>query len=193
MSEPIINPNNEPNTPNNEPVIPQGKTFSEDYVKTLREESKAHRLNAKNYESKLKAVLGMNPEADLSDLDSIINQYKATQEKTIKEAYAKVNDRLIKAEIKSLDGYNHKLIEKLLDKSKIKINDNGEVEGLKEAVEELEKEFPEVKKQIQSTGGGANPANTTVEMTKEQFKALSYKERVELFQKNPTLYNKLYS
>ena len=48
-----------------------------------------------------------------------------------------------------------KLANKLLDKSKITIDDDGNITGLQEALKELEKEFPEIIKN--TTSGGANP------------------------------------
>jgi len=143
---------------------PIGKTFSEDYVATLREESKNHRLAKKATEAKLRNILGLKEEDELSDATIAAFQTKRQQE--LDQAVLKANARLLKAEIKSLEGYDAKLVERLLDRSKVKIDDDGEVTGLKEALVELEKEFPQIKLQP-NNGGPANPppAGTVDEIT----------------------------
>ena len=84
----------------------------------------------------------------------------------------KANERLLQAEIKSLDGYDSKLVSRLIDRSKVKITEDGAIEGLKEAVEALEAEFPQIKKAAE-TQNGANPPPTEfkgeVEKLKEQY------------------------
>jgi hypothetical protein len=144
---------------------PTGKTFTEDYVKTIREEAKENRLARKAAEkelaetkSKFKAFLGLKDEDELKD--EHISAYKANQESALTAALQKANERLLQAEIKSLDGYDTKLVTRLLDKSKVKIADDGSVTGLKEAVEALEIEFPLIKKA--NTQGGANPPPNNV-------------------------------
>ena len=130
----------------------EGKVFTEDYVKGLRGEAKDNRLKAKNFEDKLRKIIGL---ADGDVDDATIDKYLSEQEKKILTASKKADEKLILAEIKSLEGVNAKLLGKLLDRSKITIDENGTVTGLNEAVEELAKEFPEVK--IATGGGGGNP------------------------------------
>ena len=141
----------------NKPKETIGKTFSEDYVQSLREEAKNNRLAKKAVEAKIKALLGLTEEDDISD-DKITN-YKATQEKLIADALSKANERLITAEIKAQDGYDTKLAMRLIDKSKLKVTDDGQVEGIKEQLEELVKEFPALK--VTGKQSGANPPHET--------------------------------
>lgn len=137
------------------PAEPATKTFSEDYVKALREESKERRTSQKAVEVKLKKILGLKDEDDISD--EKITAYQTAQQTQLTAALQKANDRLLQAEIRGLDGYEPKLVERLLDRSKVKITDEGEVTGLKEAVEALATEFPQVKKTATNGSGGANP------------------------------------
>lgn len=144
------------------------QTFSKDYVSSIREEAKNYRLTAKQYESSLKEVLGLDAKADISDLGNLIKGFKDTQSKAINDTLAVANNRLISAELKGLTDYNSKLVEKLLDKSKITVEANGEVKGINEQLAELEKEFPEIKKQAQGTQkAGFNPAGASKEDTWE--------------------------
>lgn len=147
---------NDDNTNNSSEQI-ENKVFSEDYVKALRGESKQYRLRAKNYETKLRQILSLDEDADISDLDTLINNFQENLSKTQNERVEKAKELLFQAELKKYEGqYNMKLVNKLLDKSKVNINDSGNITGLQEALKELEKEFPEIAKSNQSNGG-ANP------------------------------------
>lgn len=147
---------NDDNTNNSSEQI-ENKVFSEDYVKALRGESKQYRLRAKNYETKLRQILSLDEDADISDLDTLINNFQENLSKTQNERVEKAKELLFQAELKKYEGqYNMKLVNKLLDKSKVNINDSGNITGLQEALKELEKEFPEIVKNNQSNGG-ANP------------------------------------
>ena len=125
----------------------------------MREESKNHRLQKKAYETKLKDLLGLKPEDDINNVEELISNYKTNNSKAVEEAFKKSNERLIKAEIKALEaqGYNTKLVEKLINTSSLKIDDDGNITGLTEAVQALEQDFPEIKKS-QQPSGGINPA-----------------------------------
>lgn len=144
-----------------EEKITEAKTFSEDYVKALREENKAFRVNAKNYETKLKEVLELSSDTDLSNVDNLIKNHKESTKKQIEGVLKLANDKLIQSEIKSLNNYNTKLVEKLLDKSKISIDDEGNIQGLNEELEKLELEFPEIKKATINTAPPPNPVGGT--------------------------------
>lgn len=155
---------------------PEPKLFSEDYVKTIREEAKENRLARKaaeeerdNLALKFKDVIGLKPEDPLKD--ESITLYKENLTKNMNTALEKANERLLQAEIKSLDGYDVKLVSRLLDRSKIMIEEDGTIKGLKEAVEELENEFPQIRKGTQN--GGANPPTnnaTEVEVLEQKLK-----------------------
>lgn len=154
--EPKVEPKPEPKAePKAEPK-PEGKMFSEDYVQGLREEAKTYRLAKKELEAKFRALIGLKDDDELNE--DKIESYKTTKEAELNAAIAKANDRLILAEIKSLDGYDPKLVARLLDKSKVTIAEDGTVTGLEEAVAELEKEFPQIK--ATTPGNPANPAQT---------------------------------
>jgi hypothetical protein len=149
--------------PATDPAAP-AKVFSADYVKALRDESKDHRLarkaaedKAAATEAKFKKLIGIKDTEELDD--SKIAAWQAAQSTAITAAEQKANAKLILAEIKSLDGYDSKLVTALLDKSKVKIADDGTITGLKEAVEALAVEFPAIKKApgTPPVAGGVNP------------------------------------
>lgn len=124
-----------------------------------------------------RATKDMPSKEDLTAYKKWQDEQKTEQQKMldakteIEATLQKANDRYILAEIKALDGYDTKLVSRLIDKSKLKISDDGEVTGLKEALVELEAEFPQIKIAAK-TATGANPplsSLTEVDKLKEQY------------------------
>lgn len=143
---------------------PGGKVFSEDYVRTLRNESTGHRTAAKKYEAALKTVFGIDAGAELGDdLEGHINALNQKNEAAQQKALEKANNRLIAAELHTRTGYDHKLLEKVIDLTKVTVDDNGEVKGLDEAIKAAETEYPAVKKTDTPSpyagGTGSDPVN----------------------------------
>lgn len=123
-----------------------GKTYSEDYVTALRGESAGYRTRAKSYEGALRTVLGLKDGEELGDLNARLSAYQQNQTKQQSAALEAANKRLIGAEIRTLEGYDHKLLEKLIDLSNVKVSEDGTVTGLKEAAEAAARDFPAVRK-----------------------------------------------
>lgn len=169
-----------------------GKTYSEDYVHSLRNESAGYRTTAKMYESALRSVLGLGDGEEIGDLNSRLSSYrqalKQEQENTLKAA----NSRLVAAELRSLEGYDQKLLARLIDLSGVQVDSQGNVLGVKEAAEPAAKEFPAVKAAPRAQYAPQNPAGPELpEMTPEAFKKLSYGEKYEFKQKHPEEYRKM--
>jgi hypothetical protein len=135
-------------TPASDPApAPSGKVFSEDYVRTLRNESAGHRTTAKKYEAALKTIFGIDAGAELGDnLESHINALNQKNEDAVNSALKKANNRLIMAELRSKEGYEHKLLERVIDLSGVSVDDDGNVVGLDDAIATAETEYPAVKK-----------------------------------------------
>lgn len=55
------------------------------------------------------------------------------------------NQRLIEAELKGLQGYDCKLLSRLIDLSSVQVDSEGNINGLEAAVKAVEDEFPSVK------------------------------------------------
>lgn len=149
----------------------QGKVWTDDYVAQLRDEAKNHRIAKKQYESMLRKVIGLSDDAVLDE--SAIAKFQTAQEAKVSEAFDKANKRLIQAELKAQPDVDVKLAERLMDWTKIKVDENGQVVGMKEALEALVVEFPQVKVKTGTGGsaGGANPppnTKTQVDTLKEQ-------------------------
>lgn len=140
----------EPNNGDQDPVkdtpLAAGKTYSEDYVSALRGESANYRTRAKAYEGALRAVFGLKADEELGDLSVRLSAYQQNQANQQSAALEAANKRLIGAEMRTLEGYDHKLLEKLIDLSNVKVSEDGTVTGLKEAAEAAAKDFPAVRK-----------------------------------------------
>lgn len=156
----------EPNNGDQDPVkdtpLAAGKTYSEDYVSALRGESANYRTRAKSYEGALRTVLGLKDGEELGDLNARLSAYQQNQTKQQSAALEAANKRLIGAEMRTLEGYDHKLLEKLIDLSNVKVSEDGTVTGLKEAAEAAAKDFPAVRKSPPPFSRGAKgPAEGT--------------------------------
>lgn len=144
---------------------PEGKVFSEEYVKSLRQEAANYRVQIRDLEDIVKTTLGLEADNVNGDvLKSFMKDIERKQQKIIDKA----NERLLQAEIKNLEGYDAKLVDRLIDKSKVKITDDGEVEGLEDLVKELEEEFPQVKSTVATKNSGANPSKGADGLTEKQ-------------------------
>ena len=78
--------------------------------------------------------------------------------------FGAVVEQYQQAEIKSLDGYDVKLVSRLLDRSKVTIEEDGTIKGLKEAITALEEEFPQVRTGTADRGANPPPNNATEEV-----------------------------
>ena len=96
-------------------------------------------------------------------------------------------------------GKNAKAIRALLELEKAELTEDGSVKGLAEQMEKLKKAedskflFDSERRILK----GTKPAEASDPMeqglTKEQFQRMGYKERLELFNNDPELYNELVS
>ena len=144
-------PTNPANPTNPTPAPEEGKTFSADYVKALRDESKGYRQRATGTEKAIRTAFGLKEDEEIGDVEQRIK----ARETTILQA---ANNRLIAAELKGLEGYDQKLLSKVIDLTTVKIDDKGNVTGIKEAAEAAAKEYPAVKSGTKSSFVPSNPA-----------------------------------
>lgn len=109
------------------------ETFSAEYVKTLREENKKNRIKAKDAEK-----TALEAKAALDE----INQKSAENFNKLHKTFEK---RLINAELHKI-AMKEGLIDmdafKMADLSSVKLSENGEIEGLEAAINELKSTKP---------------------------------------------------
>jgi len=157
-------------------ITPTEKALNEDnqllvdksYLSSLRNEAKENRLKLKETEKLLKSALGLSDDEEVNI--EKINNFKTQIDSKLNDAISKSNELILKATINNLDGYDTKLVSKLLDKSTISVNDLGEVIGLEEAVNKLVEEFPSIKKSIQPnlTSNPASAQSNELQLLNEQ-------------------------
>ena len=143
--EPTANPPANPTA-----TVPQGKVWTDEYVQGLREENKQRRLAEKTANTRIKTLLGLKEEEEIDDAK--ITAFQTNQSAKITAAEQNANAKLLLAEIKSMYGYDTQLVLRLVDKSKVTIDADGNITGLQEAVEALAIEFPQIKKAPATTG-----------------------------------------
>lgn len=105
-----------------------------------KETSSAAAGQIEQYEKSIRKFLNLQDGEEIGDLDARLSAYAEQQDKAIKAA----NDNLITASIYQLQGYDTKLLAKLIDRSGITISPDGTVVGLTAAVKAVETEFPAV-------------------------------------------------
>ena len=158
---------------------PSGKVWTDEYVQSLRDEAKQHRLARKAAEANLRKLIGLKDDEEIDD--GKLTAYQTKQAQAIADATAKANAKLVAAEIKALQGYDIKLLDRLLDRSKLTVADDGTVNGLAEQLAALETDFPMIKQTAPAAPPGANPPGAGNAKTPEQQYAELYQQAL----KNP--------
>lgn len=117
------------------PVVPpvQRESFSREYVSEVREEAKTWRQKAQAHEASIAEMTGKLTAADQAVKDAQTTAQKAA------------DDRVLRAELKAV-ALKHGVVDmdalKLLDLSKVKLLENGDLEGADELFEAAKKAKP---------------------------------------------------
>ena len=154
----------------------EAKIYDENYVKQLRNESAKYRTKVKEREqaetqrmTELFKALGINPDPN----KNFEKQISELQQKN-QEIESRANDRLIRSEIKfissTLGVVDPDVAFQLLDKSKVQIKEDGNISGVKEALEALLKAKPYLRGQsTQVVGGNTNPGSQSAGFSMNDF------------------------
>ena len=144
--------------------------------------------------------------ADLSknnkDNEGLLNQIKdlqALNKQTTTDYENKINqmqfDYALEGALTNAKSKNNKALKALLDMNSIKYQE-GKLEGLQEQIEALQKDASylfNLETTPQSTGGLGNfgRGSNNLTITKEQFRSMSYMEKMDLYVKDKELFNQL--
>ncbi len=140
-------------------IIKEPETFSKDYVRELRHENAGYRLKAQEAERKSQEAEAAAKKAT-EEAEARVKKASEEAEGKIKEVHTASEQRIIRAEMKAaaikagmvdLDGL------KLADLSKIKLNEQGEVEGAEALMEEMKKAKPYLFQAGSSTSHAGDP------------------------------------
>lgn len=137
--------------------------------------------------------LGLSEEASASLLAEIETALNAEYERGLSEGQAlldefKFNQAIAEALLET-DAKNPEILKALIDFSAI-TSENGEIIGLSEQLEAIRQENPFLFEDNSVPKFTRRPKSSD-QITKKDFDAMSYSDRVKLFSKNPALYNSL--
>lgn len=95
---------------------------------------------AKVYENALRKIFGLSAEEELGDVDRRITELEQKNENIVQAA----KNSIITANINAMQGYDTKLLRKVIDLSSVEVDENGNITGLDAAVKTAETEYPAV-------------------------------------------------
>lgn len=174
------------NDPGDQPEQKGG--FDESYVRKLRDENAKWRKKVRELEesanktkqetiSTILKALGLEPDPNKNFEAQIQEAQRKAQ-----AAEQKANERLIRSEVKFLSAelgiVDPEAAYALMAKDGVKVNDDGTVEGVKEALQNLVNEKPYLKGQPASPKGGADfsGGNSGQVLTREMIERMSPEE-----------------
>ena len=173
-------------------------SMKESKVYTTKHENIDERYNKlKTQKTELEAQI-KERDTQLADLsknnkgnEDLLNQIKDLQalNKQIQFDYA------LEGALTNAKSKNNKALKALLDMNSIKYQE-GKLEGLQEQIEALQKDASylfDLETTPQSTGGLGNfgRGNNNPTITKEQFRSMSYMEKMDLYNKDKELFTQL--
>ena len=162
----------------------------------LQEQKKQLEEASKGYEKQLKDLQKNN--ADVDALNKLVEQLqlsnKELEENHSKEMYDLQFNFALEGALNSAKSKNNKALKALLDMNSIKYQE-GKLEGLQEQIEALKNDASylfDLETAPVNTGGIGNfsRGNNSI-ITKEQFRSMSYIEKMNLYNENKDLFNQL--
>ena len=112
--------------------------------------------NEKTYGDALRRIFNVADGEELTELDEKITAFEKHNAGIIENA----KNQIISAELKTFTGYDTKLLDRLIDRSKITFDESGRLVGVDEAVKQVETEFPSVKRNEHKPFMPANPESS---------------------------------
>jgi DNA repair exonuclease SbcCD ATPase subunit len=162
----------------------------------LQEQKKQLEEASKSYENQLKDLQKNN--ADVEALNKLVEQLQLSN-KELETNHKQEMDRLqfnfaLDGALTNAKSKNNKALKALLDMNSIKYQE-GKFEGLQEQIEALQKDASylfDLETAPQNTGGLGNfGRGNSSTITKEQFRSMSYMEKMDLYNKDKDLFNQL--
>jgi predicted nucleic acid-binding Zn-ribbon protein len=187
--------------------LAKGESTVDDVLAAIENEKKDYiprsRLNDKNEEIKdLKAEI-KNRDDQISDLQKAVkgNEELENKLKDLEKANgdweAKYKQTQIDTAVKlaAKDAKDPADVLAFINKDNLKLNDDGTITGLEEALKTLRESKSYLFAEEPKLGGRTPhpPGGQQQGITKEQFGKMTYQERVDLYNENPDLYQKLNS
>lgn len=162
----------------------------------LQEQKKQLEEASKTYQKQLEELTKNN--ADVEALNKLVEQLQLSN-KELETNHKQEMDRLqfnfaLENALNSAKSKNNKALKALLDMNSIKYQE-GKFEGLQEQIEALKNDASylfDLDTAPQNTGGLGNfGRGNSPTITKEQFRSMSYMEKMDLYNKDKDLFNQL--
>ena len=163
----------------------------------LQEQKKQLEEASKAYQKQLEELTKNN--ADVEALNKLVEQLQLSN-KELEENHSKEMHNLqfnfaLEGALTNAKSKNNKALKALLNMDNIKYQE-GKLEGLQEQIEALQKDASylfDLETAPQSTGGLGNfgRGNNNPTITKEQFRNMTYAEKMDLYVKDKELFNQL--
>ena len=163
----------------------------------LQEQKKQLEEASKTYQKQLEELTKNN--ADVEALSKLVEQLQLSN-KELEENHSKEMHNLqfnfaLEGALTNAKSKNNKALKALLNMDNIKYQE-GKLEGLQEQIEALQKDASylfDLETTPQSTGGLGNfgRGNNNPTITKEQFRNMTYTEKMDLYVKDKELFNQL--
>jgi hypothetical protein len=163
----------------------------------LQEQKKQLEEASKTYQKQLEELTKNN--ADVEALNKLVEQLQLSN-KELEENHSKEMHNLqfnfaLEGALTNAKSKNNKALKALLDMDNIKYQE-GKLEGLQEQIEALQKDASylfDLETTPASTGGLGNfgRGNNNPTITKEQFRNMTYTEKMDLYVKDKELFNQL--
>ena len=163
----------------------------------LQEQKKQLEEASKTYQKQLEELTKNN--ADVEALNKLVEQLQLSN-KELEENHSKEMHNLqfnfaLEGALTNAKSKNNKALKALLNMDNIKYQE-GKLEGLQEQIEALQKDASylfNLETTPQSTGGLGNfgRGSNNLTITKEQFRSMSYMEKMDLYVKDKELFNQL--
>ena len=163
----------------------------------LQEQKKQLEEASKNYEKQLKDLTKNN--ADVEALNKLVEQLQLSNKELEANHKQEMNklqfDFALEGALNNAKSKNNKALRALLDMNSIKYQE-GKLEGLQEQIEALQKDASylfDLNTAPTNTGGLGNfgRGNNNPTITREQFRSMSYMEKMDLYNKDKDLFNQL--
>ena len=163
----------------------------------LQEQKKQLEEASKTYQKQLEELTKNN--ADVEALNKLVEQLQLSN-KELEENHSKEMHNLqfnfaLEGALTNAKSKNNKALKALLDMNSIKYQE-GKLEGLQEQIEALQKDASylfDLETAPANTGGlgSFGRGNKATTITKEQFRNMTYTEKMDLYVKDKELFNQL--
>lgn len=138
--------------------------------------------------------LGISEEASSAILAELENELLSEYDRGLSEGLSHLDEfklnLAIEDELSKADAKNPQLLKSLIDFDSVYLED-GELIGLLEQIDLIKSENPFLFNEDAPAPKFSRRAESSDKITKKDFDAMPYAERVKLFSTNPSLYNQL--